>query len=160
MIIIIIPILTGLVADCTLSDYIPSTCSPGPNDNNGLWTSWLVAAEAFRYKVTGDPQALENGWKFYQAMKFLVDVTGVRGLPARSVLKINNVSSKGEDYGESGWAEDVQATPSFEEVLSQMGNLTARGSSWHASTSKPDWIWKGDASSDEVCSLLLYITTL
>ena len=93
-------------------------------------------------------------------MKFLVDVTGVRGLPARSVLKINNVSSKGEDYGESGWAEDVQATPSFEEVLSQMGNLTARGSSWHASTSKPDWIWKGDASSDEVCSLLLYITTL
>ena len=85
-------------------------------------------------------------------MKFLVDVTGVRGLPARSVLKIKNVPSKGEDYGESGWAEE--ATPSFEEVLSQVGNLTINGSSWHVSTTKPDWIWKGDTSSDEVCTYM------
>ncbi len=44
----------GLSGDCFLDTFgnIPS-CLNHDNDNNGLWTSLVVAAEAFRYAVTG-----------------------------------------------------------------------------------------------------------
>ena len=65
---------TGLVADCPLTDYIPSTCSPQTSDNDGLWTSLLVVAESLRYQVTKDPQAQSNAWALFKGMKFLNDV--------------------------------------------------------------------------------------
>lgn len=67
----------GLVADCPLLNYSSSTCSPGPTDNDGLWTSWLIASEAFRYQVTGDPTAQSNAWRFFSGLQFLVNVSGV-----------------------------------------------------------------------------------
>lgn len=43
---------SGIVADCSLTNFDPATCAPHTTDNDGLWTSWLVAAEAFRYVET------------------------------------------------------------------------------------------------------------
>ena len=42
----------GIVADCSLTNFEPASCAPHTTDNDGLWTSWLVAAEAFRYVCT------------------------------------------------------------------------------------------------------------
>lgn len=67
---------TGLVSDCPLTDYVPDTCAPYTTDNDGLWTSWLVASEAFRYQVTRDPAARANSWDLFQGMQFLVNVRG------------------------------------------------------------------------------------
>lgn len=67
----------GLVSDCPLTNHTPSTCVPSISDNDGLWTSWMMAAEAFRYGVTGDQTAKENAWELFSGMKFLVNVSGV-----------------------------------------------------------------------------------
>ena len=66
---------SGLVADCPLTNYTPSTCSPYTTDNDGLWTSVLVAAEAFRYQVTKDLSAKYNAWNLFRGMQFLVNVS-------------------------------------------------------------------------------------
>lgn len=65
----------GLVSDCPLTNYTPSTCTPGPTDNDGLWTSWMVGAEAFRYQVTKDPLARTNAWSLFSGLQFLVNVS-------------------------------------------------------------------------------------
>jgi len=60
------------------------------NDNDGLWTSIYVAAEAFRYGTTGDETARENAWKSLKAMMFMEDVTGIPGFVARSFVPISD----------------------------------------------------------------------
>ena len=72
---ILTPPPPGLVADCPLTNYTPSTCSPSTTDNDGLWTSLLVAAEAFRYGVTKDVFAKNSAWNLFKGMQFLVDVS-------------------------------------------------------------------------------------
>lgn len=110
----------GLTADCPLNNYTIATCNPIPTDNDGLWTSWSVAAEAFRYQATGSEEARNNAWSLYKGMKFLIEVTGISGLPARSVIR--------DTGNDTGYHSD----------------------GWHASTTNPGWLWKGDTSSDEV----------
>ena len=78
--IILSSLFTGLVSDCPLFNYIPSTCSPQTTDNDGLWTSWLVAAEVFRYKVTGNSQAKSNAWELFRGMQFLYNVSNCSGV--------------------------------------------------------------------------------
>ena len=62
------------MASCSLTNHTPSSCSPSATDNDGLWTSLLVAAEAFRYKVTASVEAGVNAWELFQGMKFLTEV--------------------------------------------------------------------------------------
>jgi hypothetical protein len=59
------------------------------DDNDGLWTSLYVAAEAFRYAATGDPQAKRNAWESLHALMFLEKVTGIPGFIARSIVRID-----------------------------------------------------------------------
>jgi hypothetical protein len=61
------------------------------SDNDGLWTAMYVAAECFRYKVTGETQAREYARIGMQALLRLEAITGIPGFPARSFIK------KGED---------------------------------------------------------------
>lgn len=78
----------GLVSDCPLEDYVPASCSPVTTDNDGLWTSLLVAAEAFRYQVTRDPQAQANSWGLFKGMEFLVNVSSRHGGWQWSFLRV------------------------------------------------------------------------
>ncbi len=62
------------------------------NDNDGLWTSLYVAAEAFRYGATGDPSARQSAKRSLDAMLFLERITGILGFAARSVVPIDEVA--------------------------------------------------------------------
>jgi hypothetical protein len=74
-----------LVADSQFSEAgNPATSHQYPNDNDGLWTSIYVAAQAFRYRVTRDPSALESMRRSVEAMLRLESITGRSGFPARS----------------------------------------------------------------------------
>lgn len=74
-----------LVADSQFSEPgNPATSHQYPNDNDGLWTSIYVAAQAFRYRVTRDPRALDAARKSVEAMLRLEAITGRSGFPARS----------------------------------------------------------------------------
>ena len=90
------------------------------SDNDGLWTSLYVAAEAFRFGATGDPKARENAWQSLKTMMFLERVTGIPGFAARSFLP--------------GEGPNPQAI---------------YGGLWYRS-GDGRWWWKGDTSSDEV----------
>jgi hypothetical protein len=58
------------------------------SDNDGLWTAMYVAAECFRYKVTGEKDARENARVGMQAILRLEEITGIPGFPARSFIKV------------------------------------------------------------------------
>jgi hypothetical protein len=57
------------------------------SDNDGLWTAMYVAAEAFRFRVTGEADARENARRGMQAILRLEAITGRPGFPARSFIR-------------------------------------------------------------------------
>jgi hypothetical protein len=79
----------GLTADSHLR--VPGDLSTNQmvsSDNDGLWTAMYVAAECFRYTVTGEPDARKNARVGMQAIMRLEAITGVPGFPARSFIKV------------------------------------------------------------------------
>jgi hypothetical protein len=78
----------GLIGDINLKE--PGRPDAGwmqpDSDNDGLWTSLYVAAEAFRFAATGDSQAKNNAWRSLQALMLLEKVTGISGFVARSIV--------------------------------------------------------------------------
>lgn len=58
------------------------------SDNDGLWTAMYVAAECFRFKVTGASDARENARVGMQALLRMEEITGIPGFPARSFIKV------------------------------------------------------------------------
>ena len=78
----------GLTADSRLQ--VPgdvSSSQPVSTDNDGLWTAMYVAAEAFRYKATGQADAQANARQGMRALLRLESITGIPGFPARSFIK-------------------------------------------------------------------------
>lgn len=65
-----------------------STNKTVSSDNDGLWTAMYVAAECFRYKVTGAADARANARQGMQALIRLETITGLPGFPARSFIRI------------------------------------------------------------------------
>ncbi len=68
--------------------------------DSALWTGHYLAAEAYRYKVSGDPAALANAQTALAYLKTLVDVTGTDVL-ARCVVPINSNYAAGITSEES-----------------------------------------------------------
>jgi hypothetical protein len=98
----------GLTADSTLrvaGDV--STNQLMSSDNDGLWTAMYVAAEAFRYKVTGAADARENARRGMQAIVRLESITGITGFPARSFIKIGEdiqpATGEWHDTADKAW---------------------------------------------------------
>lgn len=60
----------GLVASCSLASFGNySSCHNADSDNNGLWTSLVVAAEAFRFAVEGSADAQAKAVHFFNGMR-------------------------------------------------------------------------------------------
>jgi hypothetical protein len=113
----------GLVGSIELVD--PSKPSAGwwqpSSDNDGLWTSLYVAAEAFRYGTTADPAAKKNAAASLKALMLLEEITGIPGFCARSFYPADAPFKPAERHG----------------------------GEWHLSKDG-NWWWKGDTSSDEL----------
>jgi len=111
----------GYVTGCTLE--VPGELSSWQHDiddNDGLWTAMYVAAESFRYAVTGEEDARAKARRSLQALLFLESITPLSGYPARAVTHVSE--------------------PEF-------GRHT--GGEWHVAEGG-GWEWKGDTSSDEL----------
>jgi hypothetical protein len=79
----------GLTADSILQTPGDlSTNNTVSTDNDGLWTQMYIAAEAFRYKVTGEADARANARQGFEAMLRLEEITGIPGFHARSFIKV------------------------------------------------------------------------
>lgn len=98
-----------------------STGYLGDSDNDGLWTSLYLAAEAFRYATTSEQAALDHCMESLDAMSRLYDINPVAGFPARSF----------ERRG-TGDTRNVLSDPERWQLAEH-----------------PDWYWKATTSSDE-----------
>ncbi len=58
------------------------------SDNDGLWTAMYLAAECFRFRVTGDREAGDHARQGIQALMRLESITGIPGFPARSIIEV------------------------------------------------------------------------
>lgn len=97
------------------------------SDNDGLWTSMYLAAEAFRYAVTKDADALENTKESLDAMERLYTVNPVPGFPSRSFYRSgykeilgNSKAWQPSDHPEWDW----KSTTSSDEAI---GHIFAFG---------------------------------
>jgi len=97
------------------------------SDNDGGYTGNYLAAQAYRYAVTKDPEARAHAVDTFRALRWLETMTPMPGFIARSVWAKGEIGHQA-DHGS--------------------GDAPAE---WH-DTADGLFEWKGDTSSDEVCS--------
>jgi hypothetical protein len=85
------------------------------SDNDGLWTALYVAAECYRYAVTGSAHARDMARRSMDALLRLEEITPIEGFPARAILRKGEraVQSGGEWHptpdGEGWWKGDTSS---------------------------------------------------
>jgi len=97
------------------------------SDNDGGYTGNYLAAQAYRFAVTGAAEARREATNTFHALRWLEAMTGIPGLPARSVW-VKGERGHQAGHGSGGYAAE-----------------------WH-DTTDGRFEWKGDTSSDELCS--------
>jgi hypothetical protein len=108
--------------DAALKEYVREV-----SDNDGGYSGNYLAAECYRYAVTKDSSARHEATNTFHALLSLEAMTGIPGFPARSMW------AKGERGHQAGHGS---------------GGYAAE---WH-DTADGKFEWKGDTSSDELCS--------
>jgi hypothetical protein len=101
-----------------------TTGSVEDSDNDGLWTSMYLAAEAFRYAVTKSSEARQNVRESLEAMERLYTVNQIPGFPSRSFER------RGYKFHDQAWRRavdpewDWKSTTSSDEAI---GHIFAFG---------------------------------
>ncbi|ARA94509.1 hypothetical protein AWN76_015980 [Rhodothermaceae bacterium RA] len=112
----------GFTTECRLADPEDlSTCTYIASDNDGLWTSLTVAAEAFRYAATGDPAARELARTSMQALLELFH-KAPGSFVARAIAREDEDNVILSDFSPERWKPSPEA----------------------------GWLYKTDTSSDEI----------
>ncbi len=68
------------------------------SDNDGLWTAMYMAAQAYRYAVTGAPDARLKARRSLDAIIRLEEITGKSGFFARSIKSIDEPAPRGGEW--------------------------------------------------------------
>ncbi len=87
-------------------------------DNDGLWTSFYVAALALKHAVTGDALAKRHAWESFAAYERLISINQVPGLPSRTYERRGYKVSDPEAWRaspDSGW--EWKGTTSSDEFV-------------------------------------------
>jgi hypothetical protein len=120
---------------------------PEDDDNDGEYTGNYLAMESFRYAVTKSDDAREKAHKAFNFLKQLQEVTGSNGFFARTIVPVeweNRVHDANETFNEKRKADELVKEPRFKPVEMR----------WRKSKDEK-WLWKGDASSDEMCGHMM-----
>ena len=111
------------------------------DDNDGEHTGMYCALESMRYAVTKDPQARENAKQAFHALEQLQRITGTEHFIARSMLPIGTAPKNEVDRTFTPQEiADTSRTDPREKIIEKRWVPSADGK----------WLWKRDASSDEV----------
>ena len=112
-----------------------------PSDN--LWTGMYLAAELFRFKVTGSLDAKENAFEAFEAMERFHTVTNIPGLFARSFERdYKTENTKGADWKKK---ELLSGSPA---------------SLWLSAADHSNWTWRSTASSDQTVAQVFAMTMI
>ena len=86
-------------------------------DNDGTWSNYYMASQAFRYGATGDEQARRNAWETFEALERLETINPLEGFPSRTFERTGFKVSDPERWharGDGIW--DWKAHTSSDEV--------------------------------------------
>ena len=100
-----------------------ASAAPLPNDNHGWSTGWRLATLALQYNVSAESETAAEISTTIEALLRLNKVTGIPGLPARSLAAPTQMAG-------------VAQHPTHWE--------------WNKSPSMPGWMFIGNTSSDEL----------
>ena len=120
---------------------------PQDDDNDGEYTGNYLAMESFRYAATKNPDAREKARKAFHFLMQLQEITGGDGYFARSMVPLSwagRVHDPNRRYTAQELADELVGEPRFKPVEVR----------WHKSADG-QWLWKGDASSDEWCGHMM-----
>lgn len=112
----------GFASACRFKSVNDTTSfTHSTNDNDGLWTSIYLAAESFRYAVTGEKEAYDNAVRTWLAMEKLGTVNPIPGYVARSYVAIEESTGEGGEWhvsadGKWKWKSDT----SSDEIVGHM----------------------------------------
>jgi Two component regulator propeller len=111
------------------------------DDNDGEHTGMYCAIESMRYAVTKDPMARENARAAFHALMVLQQATGTPHFIARSVLPVSMPPRhEGDRTFTPEEIAETHRTEPREKIIDRRWIPSADGK----------WLWKRDASSDEV----------
>lgn len=109
----------GLLAEVRMS--VPgdlSTAEMIDTDNDGLWTSFYLGSQAFRYAVTGDSLAKRYVWESFAAYERLISINQLKGFPSRTFERTGYKVSDPKAWRlspDSGW--EWKGTTSSDEFV-------------------------------------------
>jgi len=113
--------------------------TPHVDDNDGLYTAQYGAAMALRYAATGDERAAELARRSFKSLKWLVDITGNPGFPARVIVPSDWPENLDEEYGHAYNERKKARDPQWKLIYPR-----------YVPTDDGKWLWKCDTSSDEL----------
>ena len=119
--------------------YQVDSWTPAISDNDGLYTAMYGSAMAFRYALTGEPQARALAVRSFNACKWLVDITHESGFPARVIIPVDWPEPVNEQYGHEYNVRAQQSDPFWKDIFPRFP-LSKDGK----------YRWKCDTSSDEL----------
>lgn len=98
----------GLIGELRLSEPGDiTTMEMVDKDNDGLWTSFYLGSEVFRYATTKDPVAKKNAMESFESFERLLTINPLNGFPSRTFertgYKISTASKWRESESEEGW---------------------------------------------------------
>jgi len=120
---------------------------PEDDDNDGEYGGNYLTMECFRYAVTGSADAREKAGKAFAFLRLLREITGDDGYFARTIVPADwtgKVHDGNHIFTDREKAEEWVKEPRFKPVSAR----------WHRSADG-QWLWKGDASSDEWCGHMM-----
>lgn len=112
----------GFAAECRFKNHTDTTTfTHSTNDNDGLWSAVYLAAESFRFAVTGEKEAYDNAVRTFLAMEKLGTVNPIPGYVARSYVSIEESTGEGGEWhvsadGKWKWKGDT----SSDEIVGHM----------------------------------------
>ena len=124
-----------------------SSWQPEDDDNDGEYGGNYLAMECFRYAVTKSEDAKEKAGKAFAFLKQLREVTGGDGYFARTIVPVewgDRVHDGNRHFTDREKAEELVKEPRNKPVEIR----------WRKSADG-QWLWKGDASSDEWCGHMM-----
>ncbi|NLR57817.1 hypothetical protein HGH93_06885 [Chitinophaga polysaccharea] len=77
------------------------TAQMADTDNDGLWTSFYLGSQAFRYATTKEPAAKRYAWEAFEAFERILSVNQLTGFPSRTFERKGYKNSDPERWRDS-----------------------------------------------------------
>jgi len=108
----------GFSAETRLLDpNDPTSIRVDDSDNDGLWTSFYLGSEAFRYAVTGDSLAKEHVWETFESYERLISIHSDSIFSSRSFERTgyvaNDVKAWRSSPDQDWWWKGTTSTDEF-----------------------------------------------